>query len=73
MRRWTNSPDERGLPKEIQNLLILVYADQTNRSFVRYGSNYTPSLDELPNDVELQEQSLPDLRVMPIQKNTVVF
>ena len=26
-----------GLPKEIQNLLILVYADQTNRSF-RHGS-----------------------------------
>ena len=33
MRRWTNLPDDRGLPKEIQNLLILVYADQTNRSF----------------------------------------
>ena len=37
LRRWTDQPDERGLPKEIQNLLILVYADQTNRSFVRYG------------------------------------
>ena len=36
------------MPSEIQNLLILVYADQTNRSFVRYGGNYTPSLDDLP-------------------------
>lgn len=62
LRRWTDQPDERGLHKEVQNLLILVYADQTNRSFVRYGSNYTPSLDDLPNELELQEQSLPDLK-----------
>ncbi len=48
LRRWTDQPDERGLPREIQNLLILVYADQTNRSFVRYGGNYTPTLDDLP-------------------------
>jgi hypothetical protein len=62
LRRWTDQPDERGLPKEVQNLLILVYADQTNRSFVRYGSNYTPGLDDLPNELELQEQTLPDLK-----------
>ena len=62
LRRWTDQPDERGLSKEVQNLLILVYADQTNRSFVRYGSNYTPTLDDLPNELELQEQTLPDLK-----------
>ncbi len=62
LRRWTDQPEERGLPCEIQNLLILTYADQTNRSFVRYGSNYTPSLDDLPNELELQEQTLPDLK-----------
>ena len=62
LRRWTDQPEERGLRREIQDLLILTYADQTNRSFVRYGSNYTPSLDDLPNELELQEQRLPDLR-----------
>ncbi len=62
LRRWTDQPDERGLSKEVQNLLILVYADQTNRSFVRYGSNYTPTLDDVPNELELQEQTLPDLK-----------
>ena len=62
LRRWTDKPDERGLPREIQNLLILVYADQTNRSFMRYGGNYTPTLDDLPNELELQEQTLPDLK-----------
>src|SRR5581483_11659268 len=62
IRRWTDQPEERGLPREIQNLLILVYADQTNRSFVRYGSNYTPDLDDLPDELELREQTLPDLK-----------
>ena len=62
LRRYIDQPDERGLPREIQNLLILVYADQTNRSFVRYGSNYTPGLDDLPNELELQEQTLPDVK-----------
>jgi hypothetical protein len=62
LRRWIDKPEERGLPREIQNLLILVYADQTNRSFVRYGGNYTPTLDDLPNELELQEQALPDLK-----------
>ena len=60
LRLWTNRPDERGLPKEIQNLLILVYADQTNRSFVRYGGNYTPTPEDLPDELELVEQTLPD-------------
>ena len=62
LKRWMDQPDERGLPREIQNLLVLVYADQTNRSFVRYGSNYLPSLDDMPNDLELVEQQLPDVK-----------
>lgn len=62
LRRWMDLPEERGLPKEMQNLLILTYADQTNRSFVRYGGNYEPTLEEsIPGEVELKEQALPDL------------
>jgi hypothetical protein len=60
LRQYTDQPEERGLPREIQNLLILVYADQTNYSFVRYGGNYTPGLDDLPNELELQQETLPD-------------
>ena len=64
MRRWTDLPDERGLPKEIQNLLILTYADQTNRSFrhVRNGGSYSPTLEDLPNELELCQETLPDLK-----------
>ena len=62
LKRWMEQPDERGLPKEIEHLLVLVYADQTNRSFVRYGGNYVPSLDDMPSDLELVEQQLPDVK-----------
>lgn len=62
LRKYMDHPEERGLPREIQNLLILVYADQTNRSFMRYGGNYTPALDDLPNELDLQEQTLPDTK-----------
>lgn len=62
LKRWMEQPDERGLPREIEHLLVLVYADQTNRSFVRYGGNYVPSLDDMPNDLELVEQQLPDVK-----------
>ncbi|MEY3228049.1 MAG: hypothetical protein RLZZ536_2668, partial [Planctomycetota bacterium] len=60
LRRWMDQPEERGLPTVIQNLLILVYADQTNRSFVQHERNYPVSLDDLPADVQLVEQRLPD-------------
>ena len=52
------------MPKEIQNLLILTYADQTNRSFrhVRNGGSYSPTLEDLPNELELCQETLPDLK-----------
>jgi hypothetical protein len=69
LRQWSNQPgsnqpDERGLLKEVQNLLILVYADQTNRSFrhIYRGSNYAPSLEDMPDELELKQETLPDLK-----------
>lgn len=62
LRQWMDQPEERGLPKEIQNLLILVYAHQTNRSFKRYGGAFQPTLDDVPNDLELVEEQLPDTK-----------
>ncbi|MEZ6048736.1 MAG: hypothetical protein R3C11_24795 [Planctomycetaceae bacterium] len=40
MKSWMG--DDRGLPREIENLLIMVYAEQTNRAFVRFGGNFIP-------------------------------
>jgi hypothetical protein len=59
MRQWINLPEQRGLPKEIQNLLIIIFAEQTNRSFVRFGGNYIPKLDDMPGELELREELLP--------------
>lgn len=77
LRRWMNQPEERGLPREIQNLLILVYADQTNRSFIDRvrGGNYTPKLDDVPGELELVEQQLPDVKdwELAIQRVSEVF
>jgi hypothetical protein len=62
LRRWMDQPEDRGVPREIQNLLVLVYADQTNRSFRRYRGNYSPDLDDLPNELELVQEQLPDAK-----------
>jgi hypothetical protein len=58
MREWMGN--DRGLPKEIQNLLIMIYAEQTNRAFVRFGGNYIPTLADMPNELELRQEELPD-------------
>ncbi|MCA9629130.1 MAG: hypothetical protein KC766_15725, partial [Myxococcales bacterium] len=59
LRAWTDEPRPMGLTKEVQNLLILVFADQTDRSFYRHGGPEVPSLEQLADDVELREQRLP--------------
>ena len=77
LRRWMDQPEERGLPREIRNLLVLVYADQTNRSFIDRvrGGNYAPTLDDLPGELELVEQQLPDVKdwEVAIQRVSEVF
>ncbi len=66
LRTSNDGPEERGLPKEIQNFLIIVYADQTNRVFIRQGVPHNATMDQLPDDVMLQEQQLPDSRAWDI-------
>lgn len=57
MRSWIGN--DRGLPREIENLLIMVYAEQTNRAFVRFGGNFIPKLDDMPSELELRQEVLP--------------
>lgn len=49
-----------GLPKEAQNLALLTFAEQTNRTFYRHNVPIEPTLKDVPNDCELREQKLPD-------------
>ncbi len=59
LRAWTDEPRPMGLPREVQNLLILCFAEQADRSFYRQGGRVRPSLERLDDGFELREQPLP--------------
>ena len=59
LREWIDQPRPMGLPVELQNLVILTFAAQTNRRFVHNGGPYEPDIDRLLDEVELREQTLP--------------
>src|SRR3989442_5340260 len=60
LRKWIDEPKPMGLPKDVQNLVILTFAAQTNRTFYRHGAPWEATLTNLPDDCELREQKLPD-------------
>ncbi len=60
LRQWIDSPAPMGLPLELQNLIILAFAALTNRRFTMRGGPFEPTVDNLPDELELLEQSLPD-------------
>jgi hypothetical protein len=60
LRQWIDQPAPMGLPVELQNLIILTYAAQTNRRFVLRGGAVEAGVDHLSDDLELREQALPD-------------
>ncbi len=59
LRKWINDPRRMGLPEECGNLIILMFAAQTNRSFFRHGAPFDAKLTNLPDEVELRQQQLP--------------
>jgi hypothetical protein len=58
LRKLIDQPRPMGLPLELQNLLILAYAAQTNRRLVFAGVS-EPDVDRLQDEIELREQTLP--------------
>lgn len=60
LRKWIDEPRPMGLLKECGNLVIMVFAAQTNHSFFLHGAPFDATLANLPDDVELREQKLPD-------------
>ena len=59
LRQWIDTPSPMGLPIELQNLIILAFAASTNRRFTMRGGPYEPTIDSLPDELELKEQALP--------------
>ena len=60
LRNWIDDPQPKGLPREAENILILLFAAQTNRSFFLHGAALEPTLTELPDQLELRELALPN-------------
>ncbi len=59
LRRWTDLPEPTGLPEILQDLVILAYAEQTNRVFKHHGGPANADLGTLEDDMTLEEVSLP--------------
>ncbi|HEX7316680.1 MAG TPA: hypothetical protein VF297_22450 [Pyrinomonadaceae bacterium] len=60
LRAWLDEPKPMGLPRELQSFVIISFAAQTNRTFSLHGGPYRASLESLPDELELREQSLPE-------------
>jgi hypothetical protein len=58
----TDEPKARGLPTEVKNLLVLLFAEHGQYAFEFNGAPYpdTPELKNLPDSLTLVHQALPD-------------
>lgn len=59
LRAWIDAPKPMGLTDEVQNLVILAFAAQADRTLLRHGSPASVSLERIDDLVELHEQPLP--------------
>ena len=60
VRGWLDPQRTRGLPAEVQDVLVSLYASWSGRTFRRDGKSYTlPRPGQLPDDVELLRPELP--------------
>ena len=60
MRRWIDEPEPLGLPRDLQNLVILSYAAQSSRVFRENGGPVTASLDRLDDGYDVVSPELPE-------------
>ncbi|QEG24770.1 DUF6079 family protein [Mariniblastus fucicola] len=59
LKAWIDEPQKKGLPKYLNNLLVIAYALQSDQAFYQHGSVYSePSLKDLPN-CELRPEAKP--------------
>lgn len=58
-REWIDEPRAMGLPKEAANLVILAFAEETDRTPYLHAAPYEADLGNLPDQCELREEALP--------------
>lgn len=62
VRQSIEEPHALGLPRDVQSLIVLVYAAQTGRSFRLHGGPVLPTVDRLDDGLELVTIDLPSER-----------
>ena len=75
-RGWIDDPKRMGLDPLAENLIIRLFADQTNRILMRHGVPYDPDvLGNLPDDCVLQSFQLPtkDLWEKALKRAGAIF
>lgn len=60
LRDRIEAPERRGLDRDVQNLLILVFALQKGLRFTQHGQPASVSIDKLDDRLVLETQALPD-------------
>jgi hypothetical protein len=59
LRAWIDQPNPMGLPVELQNLVILAYADQGDYSFFHGSAPIKAGIERIPDECALRQQALP--------------
>jgi hypothetical protein len=60
LRAWIDEPKPMGLSRDLQNLVILVWAAATDRTFTDHGGPANAGLTTLADHYEVVSQDLPD-------------
>jgi hypothetical protein len=56
---WIDEPEAMGLPSLLQDLIIMVFSQQTNRAFTLHGGPVEPELGKIHEQCVLKQQALP--------------
>lgn len=75
LRRWIDEPQRMGLPSDLQNLVILVYASQTGMSFRIHGGPVDGTPARLDDAWELYQETPPDPQqwITAVQRAASIF
>ena len=68
LRAWMDEPRRMGLPRDLQDLVILIYAAQSNRSFRDAFGPADPAIGKMRDEWKLEPQELPSQEVWDIAR-----
>ena len=59
LRAWIDEPKVKGLPRDFQDLVVLAFADQTQRTFFLGNAPFRVDVGSLRDELVLRSQDLP--------------